>query len=413
MSQQPKDLVACSNSGYEYKVFRDEGVFYCGEGDLDFGSFLSSFARWFDEEEELEWTAYGLMGLPVAVRNAVKTWLVVAKRLRIPRGVDLMIAKMICSRKGWTFKLYARGTNVSFIPRCLGKWRSLVLPFLFVILFAFFLIIEQHAIDASRCKLNSQWPVEVANLPHLRWVNVGKNRMLNVPHVIEMLPRLEYLNMSENQIVRIDVAIPAAVETLIISGNSVSSLPDISHLRNLKVLLLDANKFTLFPEALCLCHTLRQLSLDFNRVESIPTSISELVRLEWFSVKRNWLSHLPDSMGALKELRTCRLTNNLLVSLPDELSQLASLMHLDVDDNCLEALPFAFANIREDCIVNISKNDLSGLPIELRNRSVMDAEIRKYLRLGDAYEPPPPVPEPNAAVVDPPLSNCCARCCIL
>jgi hypothetical protein len=119
-------LTAHSHFGADYQVVRDDGVWYRGEGDLEFGSFLESFGHLFNGKRELDWSPFGAAGMPAFVRSAVRTWMLVARRLRVPRGVDVMIARMVCRRSCWTFKLYTRGSNISVFPVGLAEWVNLV-----------------------------------------------------------------------------------------------------------------------------------------------------------------------------------------------------------------------------------------------------------------------------------------------
>ncbi|GAB4822160.1 hypothetical protein N2152v2_009206 [Parachlorella kessleri] len=101
-------------------------------------------------------------------------------------------------------------------------------------------------------------------------------------------------------------ALPATLETLFLSGNSLTgSIPDDwSQLSSLQVLWLDNNQFVggipeQFPPSL------QEVVLDFNQLDApLPSNLSQLSALRTLSVQGNSLqgplsTHLPDSLQQL------------------------------------------------------------------------------------------------------------------
>ena len=141
------------------------------------------------------------------------------------------------------------------------------------------------------------------------------------------------------------------LETLDLSNNSLSDLPDDLHrLKNLKILFLSNNQFDHLPPVLAQCpklemigfkanqivtvaenslplHT-RWLILTDNKIETLPDSMGKLYRLQKLALAGNKLIKLPATMAACKNLELVRLSANQLISLPDWFLQLPKLSWL-------------------------------------------------------------------------------------
>lgn len=168
-------------------------------------------------------------------------------------------------------------------------------------------------------------PDEITHLHQLLCLSLENNQLTILPSRISQLTSLQFLNLSHNKLSCLPPAIsqlvnlrelwlahvglsdfPAEIyslqrlELLSLEGNSISSIEEFGHLqslswlslagnrlrqvggcfqtlRRLKVLVLEANCLTAFPEVLLHLPELVNINLRGNRISSLQPSIGEVI----------------------------------------------------------------------------------------------------------------------------------------
>jgi len=130
-----------------------------------------------------------------------------------------------------------------------------------------------------------------------------------------------------------------SLETLDLSGNRLSSLPDdFGRFAKLRILFLSNNHFQVLPAAVSTCPALSMIGFKANHIREIPEgALPE--NLRWLILTDNRLEKLPASIGRLGQLQKLMLAGNRLKTLPPEMQQCGSLELLRISANRLETLP--------------------------------------------------------------------------
>lgn len=149
--------------------------------------------------------------------------------------------------------------------------------------------------------------------------------------------------------------------TLDCSEKNIQTLEGIQYFTSLEVLKANNNQLTSIPDISGLKEITR-IELTFNNLTTIP-DLSNLTKLKTLFLYNNALTSLPDLSGntALVQLIA---SNNFLTSLP-ELNNLVSLKKIDVGNNQITAIPsIDKITLLEE--LTIWKNQLQALP-DLQN----------------------------------------------
>ena len=106
------------------------------------------------------------------------------------------------------------------------------------------------------------------------------------------------------------------LETLDLSGNSLSSLPDeFSRLTKLRIIFCSNNDFTELPEVLGRCPELSMVGFKANRINKVSAKAIP-IKLRWLILTDNDLKELPEEIGNCAQLQKLMLAGNRLQSLP-------------------------------------------------------------------------------------------------
>ncbi|CAI5473407.1 unnamed protein product [Closterium sp. Yama58-4] len=227
------------------------------------------------------------------------------------------------------------------------------------------------SIDLMIKDLQGPIPDSIANLRHLKFLNLNENQLSgSIPSSLYTLTKLEYLGLSENSFTG---SIPAAIGNLVklndlyLFHNQLSGpIPAaISNLTNLFYLYMYGNQLTgSIPAAIGDLRNLNYLSLERNKLTgSIPTSISNLTGLTNLKLNDNQLTgSLPGSIGNLKNLVSLDLSSNRLTGpIPPSISGLRNLRILHMEKNELEgSLPGSLFTLTNLLWMELSMNKLAG-----------------------------------------------------
>lgn len=134
-------------------------------------------------------------------------------------------------------------------------------------------------------------------------------------------------------------ALADTLEVLNLSGNRLRDLPhQLSRLHKLQVLFASDNDFTVLPEVLGDCTSLKVVGFKANHIAQVPSAaLPEALR--WLILTDNALSHLPETLGHRPALQKLMLAGNQLTHLPDGLQAAHRLELLRVSANRLSAVP--------------------------------------------------------------------------
>ncbi len=129
------------------------------------------------------------------------------------------------------------------------------------------------------------------------------------------------------------------LEQLDLSGNQLSELPENFYfLKNLKILFLSENQFTIFPSVLSKCLKLDIIGFKANKISLIEED-SFPPNLRWLILTNNDLPELPRTIGKCYRLQKLMLAGNQLKSLPIELAACNNLELLRISANQIEKIP--------------------------------------------------------------------------
>lgn len=107
---------------------------------------------------------------------------------------------------------------------------------------------------------NHLFPEEICNFSNLRWLDVSKNKLREIPASIGKLTELEYFNASRNKL---------------------TSVPyTIGFLKKLRILILNQNEIVALPKEVGNLENLENLDLWSNELDQFPASMSQLKNLK-------------------------------------------------------------------------------------------------------------------------------------
>jgi protein phosphatase 1L len=165
-----------------------------------------------------------------------------------------------------------------------------------------------------------------------------------------------------------------------LSKKQLNEIPNEQLVNSTRTLLLHENALTALPMQFAVRQSqLRVLYLNENRLSTWPEALSELKFLEKLHLESNQLTVVPSSVGRLSSLRKLYLHNNRISSLPSDLGALRQLTHLSLHSNAIVALPCDLALCDALVELHVGNNPLQSPPSFACNKGV--AFLRLYLRM--------------------------------
>ncbi len=208
-----------------------------------------------------------------------------------------------------------------------------------------------------------------------------------LPRSFRKLKRLTTLNLSRNNLTELPMTRGnRKLNSLVLTGNSITLDRYVPQARSLKSLDLNVNKVTVVPEWIRNFRNLKSINFNNNRVERIEAGIGEIAGLEEISLYRNNLAEVPPVLYTMTSLRVIDLyynhistvdksianwknmeilylANNELYSIPEEIGQLSKLRELYVHHNKLSSLPESIGNLKGLHVLRINNNRLVDWPV--------------------------------------------------
>ncbi|KAL9052851.1 MAG: hypothetical protein Q9162_005150 [Coniocarpon cinnabarinum] len=199
-------------------------------------------------------------------------------------------------------------------------------------------------------------------------LNLADQRLDTLNMLDEFCPRLEELNASNNELQHLS-GVPASLRKLDMSNNRLTSLTDLSHLRNLQSVHLSHNSITTIAGFGSLTH-LRELNLAHNCIDEID-GLLDLDGLIAVDLSHNKISSVDLTSAQLMSLKTMDLSHNYISSISG-LSSLTSLKKLDVTDNRLSQ--FMSPNL-------VTNSSLKNLTIKQNQIERLDVSLWPSLKI--------------------------------
>jgi internalin A len=144
-----------------------------------------------------------------------------------------------------------------------------------------------------------------------------------------------------------------------IRNNKLTSLPQLSYMKNLRRIYINGNMITSIPNLSAL-YQLIDLFIGNNKITSI-SGLETITTLQYFNFAGNKVTTVPD-LSALVNLKTLSVGFNPLTTLPD-LSPNINLQQLDVSNCAISSVPSLANLINLETFICDHSNftDLSGL----------------------------------------------------
>lgn len=149
--------------------------------------------------------------------------------------------------------------------------------------------------------------------PHLRTLELSKNKLKILPKSIGQFKELKVLNVSNNSLESLPQEINglSKIETLQVNCNLLKSLPTFNNLTFLRRVSLGDNRLSVFPEFLCELKHLETLDLSKNNITQLPELIKDS-RLVELNLNQNQIRKLPAGIAECSRLKTLRMEENCL-----------------------------------------------------------------------------------------------------
>jgi Leucine-rich repeat (LRR) protein len=225
---------------------------------------------------------------------------------------------------------------------------------------------ETDSIEAIRLPNNDlvgQLPSEIYNLPNLKELNLGGNKIAMTYNGIEKASKLKFMN---------------------IDNLGLNNMSGIEASPSLRILHAASNQFVNFPYEVKSLSNLEVLYLSSNKFNIDLPDLSGLTQLSYLECKECALTgKVPSWLGIMTSLQYLSLSGNMLTGIiPNELNNLKLLEHLDLSEQTPRGggltgeLP-SFSTLEHLSNLYLNRNKLSGQidPSFLQNTNVISVSV--------------------------------------
>ena len=183
----------------------------------------------------------------------------------------------------------------------------------------------------------------------LQEIRFTGNEAWRLPPSLASASRLSRLDVSNNRLEQLEPAELHKLTVLVslrLANNKLSQLPsNFSHFRQLRILNLSSNNFTVFPEHICSLKSLLDLDISFNKLSSF-SKISQLTTLERLAVTNNELKGpFDESFKSLVNLKEIDARFNGITNI-DNITGLPNLEQLLIGHNSITTFKGSFKKLR-------------------------------------------------------------------
>lgn len=220
---------------------------------------------------------------------------------------------------------------------------------------------EQKSLDLSG--MNLKVLPDIFNDPvfanRLEFLNVSKNKLVELPPSINNLVNLKLLDISENEFTTFpDISGLVKLENLSLAKTKLDKFPEnLLKITTLRILDLSHNQFIDLPDDGTVLENLVVLNFSFNNLQKIPSWVFNCTKLQSLNLTNTQLSKLEQSIKNLKNLKALNLSDNFLKELPEEICELDKLEDLNLDCNLLKKLPENIGKLKELIVLNLNSRD--------------------------------------------------------
>ncbi|KAK6010128.1 leucine Rich repeat-containing domain protein [Ostertagia ostertagi] len=174
-------------------------------------------------------------------------------------------------------------------------------------------------------------PPSLDDLENLRDIDFAENNLPAIPEALFKLKNLRKLDVSGNKFFFLNVRV--VIENLTVLKIEKITIPEGSW-EMLETLNISGNGMTSLPDGLVRLTKLQRLYASDNHLtfEGIPSGIGKLVQLIVLHLTRNNLELVPEGITRCVRLQRLRLNHNRLITLPDGIHLLPDLKELDLTE---------------------------------------------------------------------------------
>jgi Leucine-rich repeat (LRR) protein len=144
-----------------------------------------------------------------------------------------------------------------------------------------------------------------------------------------------------------------------------------------KVLDLSGKGLTEFPRSALSDKSIETLILSDNSIKSLPSEIGELTKLKILRIENNLLEgSLPGEIRKISGLVELDVSGNNMTGVPAELGQLSKLKIADFSDNSLTGLPLEISNLTQLEVLDLRDNNPAQQDLDKIKQALTNTDIR-------------------------------------
>ena len=198
----------------------------------------------------------------------------------------------------------------------------------------------------------------------LETLDVSRNQLTSLPNT-RGCKRLKRVTASFNNITLEDLRGRQATSLtdLNLSNNKVRRVPEsIGRFESLKKLSFNNNQVEYVSNKLSSLRSLEEIHFYKNKLQSIPEPVYSLPKLKVIDLYFNEIEKADVRLNQMKSLEVLYLSNNRIVSLPDNLGQMEQLRELYLHNNRLINLPPTIGTLPALTVLRVNDNSLLEFP---------------------------------------------------